>query len=311
MQKQGLKITTKAFETVLGYLPRNVGEAVTRHLLRTRTSAKMLSEIRLRSHGACAMVLRGENVEIDVEIDTGDIKETFLRVSGGAIFAHRDDICRGFIALPCGIRVGVVGHARYERGSVIGVSEISSLVFRIPSGECSFGHSLYGGWLMSSGGMLICSRAGEGKTTAIRTLAGLIGSGERPRRVAVVDERSEFDPSEYVGAHVDVLRGYRRALGVDIAVRTLSAEVLIVDEISSLEDARAMMSALGAGVTVIATAHGASLDDAMRRDYIRELVLGGLFESVCVIERRAGDFSYRIEKIDNAVCEKLHGMGDI
>ena len=145
--------------------------------------------------------------------------------------------------------------------------------------------------------MLICSAAGEGKTTAIRALAGLIGSGEMPRRVVVADERCEFNPAEYARAHVDILRGYKRALGVDIAIRTMSAEVLIVDEISSREDATAMLASVGAGVTVIATVHARSLGDAMKRDYVATLVRGGLFESVCVISRKAGSFSYTIDRI--------------
>ena len=158
--------------------------------------------------------------------------------------------------------------------------------------------------------MLICSPAGQGKTTAIRSLARLIGSGREAKRVVAVDERCEFDSSEYCDAHVDILRGYRRAVGVDIAIRTMSAEVLIVDEISSSEDAKAMMSALGAGVTVIATAHADSLIGAAKRAYIRELILGGLFDSVCII-RGGAEFSYQLTRIGSDERKTLHGMGDI
>ena len=194
---------------------------------------------------------------------------------------------------------------------MVGVGDISSLVFRIPSGECSFAARLYGEWLLIGGGMLICSRAGEGKTTAIRALARLIGSGERPRRVVVVDERCELDVTEYRDAHVDILRGYRRATGVEIAIRTMSAEVLMVDEISSYDDSRAMLSAIGAGVIVIATAHAQSLADALKRGYIRELVDGGLFDAACFISRRGDSFSYRLERIERDRGEMRHGMGDI
>ena len=145
--------------------------------------------------------------------------------------------------------------------------------------------------------MLICSAAGEGKTTAIRSLARLIGSGKDRMRVVVVDERCEFDPEAYPDSEVDILRGYRRSLGVDIAVRTMSSEVLIVDEIGSTEDALAMMSAIGAGVRVIATSHGVSLADAMKREYVRKLVEGGLFDSVVMIRRSDGRFSFSIGDI--------------
>ena len=290
---------TRKFETAIACLTDSVRRAVLEHIERVGIGECEVNEIRLRAPGVCALSVRGENIPLGVTVDQAQLREIMRRVTGGALFAHRDDMCRGFVSLPLGVRVGVVGHARYEGGAPLGITDISSLVFRIPSGECSFADSLYADWLAVGGGMLICSPAGEGKTTAIRSLARLIGSGERPLRVAVVDERCELDPSEYEEAHVDILRGYRRALGVDIAVRTLSAEVLIVDEISGECDADAMLAALGAGVTVIATAHATGLCDAVKRGYIARLVAGGLFESVCVISRSGARFSYRLERISD------------
>lgn len=295
MGKRGAQ--RKALKAALACLPERICEQISLCLERRRTSETDVSEIRLRAHGPISLVVRGDNLSLGASAGAEVMNETFKRVCGGAIYAHREDICRGFVALEGGVRVGVSGYARYEGGAMVGVSDVSSLVFRIPSGECSFARELYREWLLGEGGMLICSRAGEGKTTAIRSLARLIGSGERPQRVVAVDERCEFDPEEYADSHVDILRGYRRATGIEIAVRTLSAEVIIVDEISSDADSAAMMSALGAGVDVIATAHAESLESALMRDFVRELVEGGLFGRVCVIKRERGSFSFSVENI--------------
>ena len=311
MGKNVSKNDTRTADVVLTYLPEKVKNALTEFIERSGKGLSNVSEIRLRIFGVCSVTVCGENVPLNVNLDAVQMKETLRRISGGALFVHKDDLCRGFITLAHGIRVGVIGRAKYEDSRILGVDEISALVFRIPSGECSFAKELYGEWLFHGGGILICSSAGGGKTTAIRSLAGLIGSGEVPRRVVVVDERCEFDTGEYSGAHVDILRGYRRALGVDIAIRTMSAEILIVDEISSEDDATAMLSSLGAGVTVIATAHACSFSDAMKRAYIRRLVDGGLFEWLCVIERHGESYSYKLESINEKYREKLHGMGDI
>ena len=145
--------------------------------------------------------------------------------------------------------------------------------------------------------MLIYSAAGEGKTTAIRSLARLIGSGKRPYRVVVADERSEFDEGAYRSAHVDVLKGYKRSLGIEIAIRTMSAEVLIVDEISSPEDARALLLAIGAGVDVIATAHGRRVSEISKRPHMRELIGAGLFSSFCSLKREGERFSFCFEEV--------------
>lgn len=287
-----------AARRVLSFLSGGTEKKILEYLTGANTPLEAVSEIRLRLHGPSALVVSGKNVSFGPPVSQEEIRDTFKRICGGAVFAHRDDTCRGFVSLEGGIRVGVCGEAKYERGSVVGVAEISSLVFRIPGGACSFAGELYKSWCsLGSGGMLICSAAGEGKTTAIRALARLIGSGMLARRVVVADERCEFDPSYYGGSHVDILRGYKRSLGVDIAIRTLSAEVLIVDEISSCEDSLAMLSAIGAGVTVIATSHGRSFRDVMKRGYVRELVEAGLFESVCVISRSAGRFSFSLDRI--------------
>ena len=291
------------FKMVMALMPKAVRDEISEYLTRASVSEGWVNEIRLRAYGTVALVVSGRNVALTSSVSKEEMREVFKRICGGAVYAHRDDMCRGFVSIDGGVRVGVCAEARYERGSVIGVGEISSLIFRIPSCECSFADELYRGWLsFGCGGMLICSAAGEGKTSAIRSLAGLIGSGRAPYRVVVVDERCEFDPHRYSGAHVDILRGYRRALGVDIAIRTLSAEVIIVDEVSSGEDAAAALSALGAGVRVIATAHAKSFAEAVRRPYIREMIEAGLFDTVCVISRKNGRFSFTLEPVDRSLC---------
>ena len=297
MLKMFEKNENSAFELVKTYLPNEILEALSEYLVKNRTSESCINEIRLRSHGLSSLSIGVKNISLGISLGAQQMKEIFKRICDGAIFAHRDDVCRGFVSLNGGVRVGVCGHARYENGLIVGVSDISALVFRLPTGECSFARDLYKEWSSIGGGMLICSMAGGGKTTAIRSLAKLIGTGRDARRVVVADERCEFSPSDYTDAHVDILRGYKRALGIDIAIRTMTAEILIVDEISAKEDAMAMLSALGAGVTVIATAHAESLEGAMKREYISELVRCGMFESVCVIERRDDDFSYSLGKI--------------
>ena len=292
------KKNNKHFERVLSYFPPGISAAVLSYLEKKHTDSGDVNEIRLRAYGPVSLVISGENLALDIIAGKGAIAEIFRRICDGAVYAHRDDISRGFVTLDGGVRVGVAGHAHYDGGGMVGIGEASALVFRIPSGECSFANRLYREWLTIEGGMLICSKAGEGKTTAIRSLARLIGSGRRAKRVVVVDERCEFDPEAYSSAQVDILRGYRRSIGVDIAIRTMSAEVLIVDEISSVDDSRAMISALGAGVDVIATAHADSFDSLLRCEYALSLVKGKLFRSVCIIKKSCDGFSFLMHPID-------------
>ena len=301
-----------AFSLVTSYLSDEIKDDVSKYLKVAGVNYSSVSEIRLRAQGKVGLVVSGKNVLLGVHTDKTCLKEIFKKICDGAIFSRRDEICRGYVTLGDGVRVGVCGHAKYEEGRMVGVSDVASLVFRIPCTECSFTSELFREWMkLGGGGMLICSRAGEGKTTAIRFLSRLIGSGDNCRRVVVVDERCEFCPDDYVDSHVDILRGYRRALGIDIAIRTMSAEVIVVDEISSADDSQALLSAIGAGATVIATVHAPNFEGAMGREYVSRLVTSGLFSSVCSVFRTNNAFSFSLQKIDLESSVNSHGMGDL
>ena len=296
------------FSYALSYLPTSVADKI-----RARAASLgncNVNEIRLRSPGACAIVVRGRSVMLDAKLGRDEMGEIFKRICSGAVFAHRDDVRQGFVTLEYGVRVGVCGRARYDGGTLVGVYDVSSLVFRIPTGRCDFAERLFAEWQKYGGGLLICSPAGVGKTTAIRSLCALIGSGTSARRVVVVDERCEFIESDYTGRHVDILRGYKRSLGIEIALRTMSAEVIAVDEISCSQDAVALESAVGAGSDVIATVHAPSLDGALKRAYLRRLVFAGVFGSVCVLSRRDAIVTYSLHPIGTDIAKTLHGEGD-
>ncbi len=260
----------------------------------------ILEEVRLRSFGRCSIVASGANILLDYRTSPDEVNLLLKRLCDMAMFAHRDELSSGYISLDYGIRVGVCGSMSYDGGKIVGVGSISALVFRIPRQECSFADDIYRRWSSAGrGGLLVCSPAGGGKTTFLRAFAKSIG--RENTRVAVVDERREFDLYSYRDCTVDILSGYKRALGVEIAIRTMSCEVLIADEISSDEDARALSGAVGVGVSVIATAHGNKISDILKRDYIYKLVKSGLFSHYVLISksgcRRVASFG----KIDDTM----------
>ncbi len=145
--------------------------------------------------------------------------------------------------------------------------------------------------------MLIYSPPGVGKTTALRALAGRIGSGRDARRVAVVDERCEFRPEDYAHAAVDILAGYKRALGIEIATRTMNPEVIMVDEIGGATEADAMLGMLHSGVPLIASAHASSLEEVKRKQNIARLVASGVFRTFAGLRREGSDYTCRIDKL--------------
>lgn len=272
--------------TVLGWLPIRLGREIESLL---RGSRHSVCEIRLRASGLSSVVTDGGDFPLFARVTAAELEGVVDKMCLGSLYAHRTDINDGYISVG-GVRVGVVGEARYDTEGRIGVFSVASLSFRIPTGVCHFGAELYSRWLSHCGNLLIVAPPSGGKTTALRALAGLIGSGRGGRRVVAVDERCEFDPAEYTGASVDILQGYRRGQGIEIAVRTMSPEVLMVDEIATERDAEAVFLAMGVGIPVIATAHGTDLLSLTRRDFIRGLLGEGLFTHICPIRREGGGF---------------------
>lgn len=256
-----------------------------------RGTGSQMREVRLRAHGVSTVVLGGREYPLYTRVGADGLSSVLAAVCGGSVYAHRDEISDGSLALPSGVRVAVAGEAKYDGGHIVGVDKISSVLFRIPGGVCDFAPFLLDGWRENDcQNMLVCAPPMGGKTTALRALAGLIGSGEGRRRVVVVDERGEFDPADYKTASVDILRGYRRGRGTEIAVRTMSPGVIVVDEIASADDAAAVRLAVGVGVPVIASVHAACISDLLSRDFVAGLVRDGSFSLGTVITSVGGKY---------------------
>ena len=100
-------------------------------------------------------------------------------------------------------------------------------------------------------------------------------------------------------ATLDILSGYPKREGIEIAVRTLSAQLIICDELGSKE-ARAVLSAALCGVPLIASAHAANLRQLLARPEMR--LLHGVQAFGCYVglmrARRGEDYVYTITPWD-------------
>jgi stage III sporulation protein SpoIIIAA len=82
---------------------------------------------------------------------------------------------------------------------------------------------------------------------------------------------------------------------VEIATRTLSAQVIVCDEIGDTEEAMSLISSHHGGVPLVASAHGGTVEEILRRTGIRLLHEAHLFGAYVGIRRDGrGDFTYRI-----------------
>lgn len=252
-----------------------------------------INEIRLRLKRACSITISNRNEILinyktakSIELDEEEIHRCFKRICENSIYKYENEIKNGYITLPNGCRVGFCG-SRTESGLI---KDISSISIRISHNIDNAGNEIFpllfeNNEVVSS---LIVSLPCAGKTTILTDIAYKLS--EQKLRVAIVDERGEIAaahrgvPIKNVGGLCDILDNYPKGEGMMIALRSLSPQVLICDEVGSSEDVTAMMQALNAGVPVIASAHAGDACQLMKRPQLRYLVDNGAIQKFFFLE---------------------------
>ena len=181
---------------------------------------------------------------------------------------------------------------------MVGVRDISGICIRIPHGVkvdseavCSL---LYETNFLN--GILIYSPPGEGKTTLLKAISYEIArKGEK--RVVVVDSRGELEHGlASSGLCIDILSGYKKPEGIEIALRTLNAQLIVCDEIGSGEDVVAICEAAVGGAALVASTHASDVKSLLHKKNIRTLIDAGVFGALVGISRSFGGYEYNITR---------------
>ena len=266
-------------------------------------------ELHLRVGRCASVTVGGQNHPVAVTLEQEQMDALLVRLCEGSLYAHRDSINQGFLALEGGIRVGVCGRAFLEseggRADVLAVRDVDALCIRFPHPLRHIGSRLEG--VIRQGfprGTLLYSPPGVGKTTLLRSLAHRFSSGPEALRTAVVDSRCEINDEGFdKTCQLCFLSGYPKGQGIEIAVRSMNAELVLCDELGNAQEADAILGAANCGVPVIATAHAADVGHPLRRPGFDVLHRAGVFAYYVGISRQLGskDYDYCITQREEAL----------
>ncbi|MEA4832920.1 MAG: hypothetical protein VB118_09950 [Oscillospiraceae bacterium] len=295
--------TSDAFEYALRFLPENAARAVS--LFENRRD---ICEIRLREMRPVSLSMSYGNIFIDIEgqrctPESGivssqtDIARTVNLLCEGSVYRHIETIRNGYIITPGGIRAGLCGESFPDTESGrFGMSSFTGINIRIPRYVRGASDKLVSYFRRHQfGSILIFSPPGAGKTTVLRDFAIRLSRGDtgQMKKVAVIDERKELFPPDCGyerGAHLlDVLGGYKKATGIEIASRVLSPDVIVCDEIGAAEDPEALISAHRCGVSFVASAHAVNIKELISKPNIKCMFVSGSFEYYASINHLPGE----------------------
>lgn len=265
-------------------------------------------EIRLRAGRPMTLVVAGGEVPTGIVVSREDLELTLEIVSQASTYAVLHQLKNGFITVRGGHRLGICGTGVMQNGEIGTMKQISSLALRVarevPGAAVPLLESLQEeGRLQNT---LILSPPGRGKTTLLRDLARCVsdGQGITARRVGLADERGELAamygglPQMNIGAHTDVVDGCPKSTAMLMLLRGMNPQVLAFDEITAPEDVDAIETALGCGVTLLATAHAGGMEDLRQRTLYRRLLDQAAFHRVIFIDQDGtGRRLYRVESL--------------
>lgn len=249
-------------------------------------------EIRLRVGQPLQITLGGkEKVLPGRRLTSEEIAMCFSCATEYSIHTYANSLCQGFFTLQGGHRVGVCGQTAVQSGQVLSFRCISSLNIRIARQLKGTASPELLAQLRQTDGIasaLFLSPPGRGKTTLLRDITRQLS--DQGIRTALADERSELAalhngvPQFDIGQHSDVIDGCPKAEAAMMLVKTMSPQLLVLDEITSEADIRAAEYAAHCGVAVLASAHAWNWDDFQQRPLYRQLLDRNIFSRIFCLE---------------------------
>lgn len=306
-------------ENIYAFLPKPIIEKI------SELPAPILNnmeEIRIRINRPIEISTRGEPYFLPYLVSEQDAELIINKLANFSFYTLEEELQKGYITIPGGHRVGLAGKVILENGSVKAIRNLASFNFRIAREKIGVAEPflpiLYDSrWKHT----MIIGAPQTGKTTLLRDIARIISTGDKdrnipPMKVGIVDERSEIAgcvkgvPQLKFGPRIDILDACPKAEGMMMLIRSMSPDVLIVDEIGREEDSIAIMEAVNAGITLLMTTHGNSFEEIKNRPILKDILESGVFDRFIELTRTNGPGT--IKRIRDSIGrEEIYKAGGI
>lgn len=290
-----MKETGRQESTILNILAAELRKIINGQ----KENMEQIQEIRLRTGQPLRIITGNKEKILPSErkphfVTKEEMRETMEYISHYSLYAYEEELRQGFLTIEGGHRIGVAGKVIIENEKVKNIQYISSVNIRISHEIIGCADRLLP-YITENRKVchtLIISPPFCGKTTMLRDLIRQISDGNEYVKgctVGVVDERSEIGgcylgiAQNHIGSRTDILDCCPKAEGMIMLIRSMSPQVIAVDEIGSREDIHAIEYAMQCGCKLIASVHGMNMDEASRKPVLGDLIRRRMFERYVVL----------------------------
>jgi len=300
------EVIRKSFLSATAYLTDSLWRAV---FSMTPEQQENCEEIRIRVGRPSKAYVNGKYITLTDKgvvpiIKQDDINNILSRLSNKSFHTYSGQIKNGFITTPEGHRVGLAGEAVYRNGEIITLKNITSLNLRIAKPYYGMANKLLSTiYFTDLHNTLVISKPGAGKTTLLRDISKYLSE---KHCVSIVDERYELagfnsDAKHYFNiGDCDVFSGGNKDNMIEIAIRTMTPDVVVIDEITSEKDIETICKFSYSGCKYIASAHCNNIYDLNDRPLYKRLIEAQIFHRIIKIDTSGGVRSYTIYSMEDS-----------
>lgn len=219
------------------------------------------------------------------------LSDIFNRLCCYSIHTHLPSILNGYITMQGGHRAGVCGTAVTDCfGNVTSVKDISSVNIRISREILGSADEIFNRILLNDvQSCIIAGGPSSGKTTILRDIVRQLSNSMV--KVCVIDERQEIAavngniPQKDVGMNTDVLSCYPKDKAILSAVKTMSPDLIAIDEIATEKEIQAIKLGVNSGVKFIVTVHASDYSEILHRPQIQALINTYSFRKLILLDK--------------------------